>query len=84
MTEVILTPEQKLAQKKANEAKQKKLMHEFAIKKEQLSRELNVIEIPIIKYDPIRGITPDSVVMPHEWKDGETYLEKNEQEETAK
>lgn len=82
---ILLDPKQQADMKKIAEEKAKQLAEEFKIKKEALMREVGVIEIAILKQDftPLKGLhlTPDSVIVPHAWKDDETYI-KNEQSES--
>lgn len=71
---IVLTPEQVAEKKEKMQADQKKKQKEFKQAQEELMRKMGVIQFPIIKIDPIAGIIPDAVIIPHEWKKGETYL----------
>lgn len=75
---IVLTPEQMAAQKAQKEAEQRALTKEFRKREQDLMIEMGVIQFPIIKMDPITGIIPDSVVLPHLWKEGESYLPPEE------
>ena len=41
-------------------------------------KECGVVEVAIIKFDPMTGITPSSVVLPYEWKEEETLIRDND------
>lgn len=71
---LVLSPEQIAEKKRQQEEEQRAKTREFRTKKEALMREVGVIEVAIIKFDPMNGVTPDSVVLPYTWKDGETFL----------
>jgi hypothetical protein len=72
--EIIMTPEQRAEKKAAEEKKRLELVALFEKQKEDLMRKLGVIEVAILKSDPMRGITPDSVIVPYVWKPNETHL----------
>lgn len=80
---ILLDPKQQAEVRKMEEERVKRLAEEFKIKKEALMREVGVIELAIVKYNAVNGLTPDSVIVPHTWAEGETYL-KNEQAATTK
>lgn len=81
---ILLSPEQEQIKKiKAEEDRQKKEI-EFRTKKESLMKELGVIEVATIKFDPLQGITPGSVVLPYEWQKGETFLRVNQTKNNEK
>jgi hypothetical protein len=63
-----------LEEKKEKEEKLLKQKTEYYKRNEALMRELGVIELPILKSDPIEGIRPAAVVVLHDWKEGETYI----------
>ena len=71
---LVLSPEQIADKKRKQEEEQRAKTLEFRTKKEALMREVGVIEVAIIKFDPMNGVTPDSVILPYTWKEGETFL----------
>ena len=71
---VVLSPDQIAERKRKQEDEQRAKTKDFRLKKEALMKEIGVIEVAIVKYDPMSGITPDSVVLPYTWKEGETFL----------
>lgn len=63
-----------MQKKRENESKLSQQKEIYYKRNEALMKELGVMEVPILGVDPVRGITPSSVVVLHEWKEGETYI----------
>lgn len=75
---VVLSNEQIAERKKKAEEQRREKELDYKIKKEKLMKECGVVEVAIIKFDPMTGITPSSVVLPYEWKEEETLIRDND------
>jgi hypothetical protein len=73
--DLILTDAQIAARKKDMEDKLKTKVEEFKKAKEELMRKNGLIEVAVITMHQVLGIRPDSIIIPHQWKENETYIE---------
>lgn len=68
---VIQTPEQ-IAERKEKEKEALRIKTvTFKKRKEELMREMGVVEIPIVSFEPTQGLAPTTVILPYDWKPGE-------------